>query len=277
MIREKQILSLDEIKELELEILVEFSSICEKHSLSYSLAYGTMLGAIRHKGFIPWDDDIDVMMPRPDYMRLLDICAKELVCTKYKIASMHNNPEYFSPLAKMYNRETVLYQGYGQDEGKPTGVYIDIFILDGLPNEAPEEFYRKAQEYRNQWGRSVRKLFAKHRSRNIFTDIGGSILALPYRLKGYKFFRDQYDSHCSQFTYDTSEEISVVIYGEGLKKEAMSKDEMRKRSKVFFEGKEYYAVKDPEAYLRRMYGNYMELPPLEQRMNKHPNKAYKLI
>ena len=104
-IKFKNEINLEQIKKIELDILVEFHKICEINNLRYSLSCGTLLGAIRHKGFIPWDDDIDVMMPRDDYEKLMNIYSSNYKNSKYSIINHHNNNSYFYPIAKMYNNE----------------------------------------------------------------------------------------------------------------------------------------------------------------------------
>ncbi len=269
---QKKILTLKEIQEIELQVLLRFKDICEKYNLRYSLAYGTLLGAIRHKGFIPWDDDIDVMMPRPDYLKFVAVFDEECKNEKYGLVSMHNSHEYFAPLAKMFDDSTQVIQQYGQIEKTPYGVYIDIFIVDGLPLEREELLYKRAEKIRFKWGMANRKLF-KRKSRNFLTFCGGVALSLIYKMHGYIKYRDEYDALASSTDFETSDSVAVIIYGEGLKKEKMSVAEFEDLSEVEFEGHLFKTVRTPRDYLDKMYGDYMKLPPIENQVSKHSSYA----
>ena len=121
----REICNLSEIKKIELDILRAFRSFCEKNSLRYFLAYGTLLGAVRHGGFIPWDDDIDVAMPRTDYERFL----KEFRDERYEVYDL-SKKGYFYPFAKLCDTTTVLIEEMSVKNS--IGVYIDIFPMDGI-------------------------------------------------------------------------------------------------------------------------------------------------
>ena len=103
----KKILELEDIKRISLEGLIELKNVCEKYHLKYYLCYGTLLGAVRHKGFIPWDDDIDIVMPRKDYDKLLELSA-EIESEKWKLLSSKNNKKFLFVFSKFCNKQTIL-------------------------------------------------------------------------------------------------------------------------------------------------------------------------
>lgn len=265
-------LELWEVKEIELNILNEFHSICIENNLRYSLAYGTLLGAVRHKGFIPWDDDIDVMMPRPDFMKLVSIFDSKCKDPNLSLISMYNNDRYFAPLAKIHDKRTRVFQKYGQNEKEHFGVYIDVFVIDGLPETGEMEFYSFANKLREKWGFSCRKIFALHKSRNLLRDIAGSIYSLIYKIRGYRFYRDMYDSFCRSFEFESADNVAVIEFGEGLEKEKMKKEEIESFSELQFEGSLFHVIPNYEQYLVRMYGDYMQLPPENERISKHGSR-----
>lgn len=117
-----------ELKRIELDILKYIKTQCEKYNLRYYLAYGTLLGAVRHKGFIPWDDDIDIHMPREDYDKLIELEYNN-PDSKYKLLSPKYNKDYYYSFAKMVDNETILEET-GLKQIKELGVYVDIFPLD---------------------------------------------------------------------------------------------------------------------------------------------------
>lgn len=125
-------LSSEEIKQIELNLLLKLDEICKKYKLRYYLCGGTLLGAVRHKGFIPWDDDIDVLMPREDFEKLLRLEKAE---TRYggKDCFLKSGNSIY-PFIKLINTNTVLKEKYLSEEFT-TGIWIDIFPLDGMPDD----------------------------------------------------------------------------------------------------------------------------------------------
>ena len=134
----KKELSKEEIKNIQMEILKSIHLFCVEHNLRYSLAYGTLLGAIRHKGYIPWDDDVDIMMPRPDYERFIKEYSNYE--SKYTVQTHINDPSYFLAFAKVYDNRTELVIFPTK-----TGVFVDVFPIDGLPDseEETQRYYER--------------------------------------------------------------------------------------------------------------------------------------
>ena len=132
-------LSKEECKKISLNILLDVTKFCDEHDITYFLACGTLLGAIRHKGFIPWDDDVDIMMPRPDYNIFIDTYTSDT----YKVLKPCEGLLYY---AKVYDTNTIKYEkGTDYKKNKPYGVDIDVFPLDGIVNDSKiiEKLYRK--------------------------------------------------------------------------------------------------------------------------------------
>ncbi len=132
-----------EIKEIELKILIEFDRLCKENNLTYYLAFGTLLGAARHGGFIPWDDDIDVMMPRDDYERLLVGFNEWSQSDCYEL-KVYSDGYSIYPFAKMVNNRTVVTENFTRCEFK-IGVWMDIFPLDNV-NKDDRELFKKEKE-----------------------------------------------------------------------------------------------------------------------------------
>lgn len=265
---------IDDIKEkqkIAYDILDYFASFCDNNELEYRLAYGTLLGAIRHKGFIPWDDDVDVMMTRGEYNKLVSL-MKHQEHPYYKFLSMQTNKNYFAPLAKMYDDRTSLIQEYGQEEPTPYGVYIDIFIVDNLPDneQEAENYYKKSVTLRLLWGMSIRQFSSKTKKvSSRFFRIPVMILC---KLVGYKKWLRLYDNYASKY-YGNTRHAGIVLMGEGLKKEYHEIDMYHDYSLKEFNGRLYKCPKECDAYLTSMYGDYMTLPPVESR-KVHLNRAF---
>ena len=135
---ERKKLEIEEIKHIEVDILKHVVKICNRHKLRYFLAYGTLLGAVRHQGFIPWDDDIDICMPRPDYDKFIEIWQKEKTLNEslnfgLLFPSPGNN--YFYEFAKVTATDTVCEVNLPILDIKGLGIWIDIFPLDGMPTK----------------------------------------------------------------------------------------------------------------------------------------------
>mgnify|MGYP002531553646 CR=1 FL=1 len=153
----KKQLSLDEIKEVELQILIEFRRICNELGLRYYLSGGTLLGAIRHKGFIPWDDDIDLAMPRSDFNKLIEF-SRSYQNDTYKFLFFSQTGTLL-PYAKFVNIKTHIDAKYAEDEMQQH-LWLDIMPMDGLPEDLNEvaRIYKKAEYYRKIIGLCNAKL-----------------------------------------------------------------------------------------------------------------------
>lgn len=264
--------NLKERQKIALDVLLFFKAFCQENDIHFFLAYGTLLGAVRHKGFIPWDDDVDVMMTRTEYNKLLSNIGK-MNHPYYKMISMHNDNRYFAPLAKLYDDRTLLKQEYGQDERVDYGIYIDLFIIDALPDDynLAEKQYKRAEKERYLWGICTRKLSA--RSSSWIKHIARVPVALCLKAIGYRHFLKKYEKIAIEYNDKGTSHSGIIIYGEGLKKEYFSNELFNDPSCVTFEGVSFAAPSDVDYYLKQMYGAYMQIPPEEDR-KIHPSKAY---
>ena len=139
----KKEISLEEQRDIQKELLKELKEICDNNNIIYFLGGGTLLGAIRHKGYIPWDDDVDVMMPRKDYEILLEIFDDN--CKEnHKILTYINTEDYYYSFAKIVDTNTILHEGKLRTI-KEMGIYIDIFPIDFLPDDKKktEKIFKK--------------------------------------------------------------------------------------------------------------------------------------
>ncbi len=259
------------------KIFLEFEKVCLKHNLRFYLIAGTLLGAIRHKGFIPWDDDIDVAMPRRDYEKLLQN-AGEWFSDPYELDCRERNNLYPWRFAKVHDISTTCYANRGPNY--IGGVYIDIFPYDGLPDG-------KTRQKLHLWRhRMVDKLFyfsfrdPFKRGRKVSSYlllILQKILSPDYIYNMQKRISTKYDFETSKYITDHD-----CGYRGILKKKALG----NVPAKVIFEGHETYGIADWDYFLTTLYGDYMKLPPLEKRKSHHyivyrdlnlPCKEYQMI
>ena len=138
-------INLEELKKIQFDILKKVAAFCEKNKIKYYLGYGTLLGAVRHKGYIPWDDDIDIIMPRPDYLRFIEIFNKSTPSPELKVLSHYIDKNHPYPFIKLINTKTkqVSHSSIKYD----MGVCIDIFPLDGLPKSIHKSNFLYAKVY----------------------------------------------------------------------------------------------------------------------------------
>lgn len=263
-------LTLREIQLSELEILIEFDKICRENDLRYSLAAGTMLGAVRHKGFIPWDDDIDVMMPRPDYEKLREIFSQKANLDKFALTDDRGEKAEY-PFIKMLNKEVIVDKsGFAEVDH----VWIDIFPLDGFSSDEKKALkaIKKAQLYKKViLVRKYDKLSSYHGRHSKLAFVLGRVYA---KLYGVKRALKNSLKFALKRPYETSEYVGILTWGTYGLGERFLKSECENLTEVEFEGHKFYGVADCDSYLRGLYGDYMQLPPEEKRVSHHI-KVYK--
>lgn len=256
-------IEIEELKKIQLEILDDVAGFCKQHKLKYFLAYGTLLGAIRHNGYIPWDDDIDIHMPRPDYDRFLELYNKEQ--KKNKAIAPELDKKYRIPFAKVYRKGTIIKEFHF----KPGtfGVYIDIFPLDGYGNR--EQAHKCGEMRRYMHVKNSIFLRDMKLSRILRLAITKLIL-LPF---GIRKMIERIISIAKRHNYNHCEQI-FSSYSRLAEKEIFPRSIFDSHRTVTFEGKEYCAPLDCDLYLRTLYGNYMTLPPEEKRQSTHNSQAW---
>ncbi len=266
-------LDLSEIKQIELNILKAYAEFCDKNNFTYFLCGGTLLGAIRHKGFIPWDDDIDVFMPRPDFEKFISFTGFSPITSNYETCFFRDTKNIIPyPFAKVIDMQTKVIEKT-KPEDACMGIWIDVFPIDGFSDNM---FINKLF--------CKRKLFWKRLCFTYSDDISkvtdkkkkiGKILVMPFlKLMGQKRLFSKLEKICRKYDYEKSSNVGCTVWGYKIK-ELMKKTELIPPSKVTFEGTEFAAPCIPEAYLSNIYGDYMQLPPEEKRIN-HEMLAYKL-
>ena len=258
----------NEIREELFQILCDFIDYCDGHGLRYCLCAGTMLGAARHKGFIPWDDDIDVYMPRPDFDRFHELFQTEPVGRQYKLIGI-NAGEGFWPFAKMINTRIAVENPYTTTD---RNLWVDIFPMDGLPEDEKESERILAQSLpcRKKIDRCNAKIGA---GKNKLRAILKIPMILFYKAVGAEHYGKKLDKLARGYDFESSEYIGEIVWSLGAK-ERMKKESFLPFSEVEFHGRLVNAPGEWDAYLRTLYGNYMELPPEEKRI-RHGFLAYK--
>lgn len=256
---QKQITS---VWKTEQEILDVIHSVCMQHGLRYSLAYGTLLGAVRHGGFIPWDDDIDLMMPREDYNKLLQIWD-QAAPEGYLLLNGTTNRDYTNNFTKIVKDHTTFLQ-CPEDRGKTfhKGIFVDIFPGDRI---APGKAGRLLQ----YCACAANLLF----SRGYTSGSGGVtgtmeriLLCVPRRFHGGLCRATERCLSRWNGKVRTPYMFPCTI---GCCKKYYPEHLFENMGTIVFNGRTYQSVSDPDAVLRLEYGDYMQLPPEEQRVWTH--------
>ena len=241
-----------------LEILKEFHDVCERNNLRYWLDSGTLLGAIRHEGFIPWDDDIDVAMPRDDYDRFLEISNKELPKTISVKVFLKENIQSFFYAKLVLNRE---HLGSNGPTAK-TNIFIDVFPMD-IVKKRSVALHRLMRMFiglaydENERGKGLKK------GLKFIISKGVSLLD---RKRIIKYMSSVFNSESNGFLVYGIELHSSLSSGV---KFHIEKDKVLPLEKHLFEHDYYYVPKNYDEYLRKLYGDYMQLPPEEKRVPSH--------
>jgi len=252
---------LRQLQLIQLEILVELDRICAKHNITYSIDGGTLLGAVRHKGFIPWDDDIDVIMLRDEYEKFFEVCKTELDRNSFFLQEHRTDPFYRVGYTRIRRKNTV-YVRAGQEHMKhKTGVLIDIFILDNTPNSYLLKNIHRALCFcfrKTLWSASGKIVSKNFMVRGLYAVL--SLLPANFAFGGFDTLakisnkKQTYLVKHYAMTYPTPK-----VNGFGTPANLMNDF-----TRLEFEGSMFMAVADYEQYLKLLYGDYMTLPPPEK-------------
>lgn len=254
-------LSREECKQIQINILLELDKICRKENLHYYIAYGTLLGAVRHGGFIPWDDDIDICMLRKDYERLLDI-VKGGACDWIAIAD-GDCKGYYLPFAKAVDKNTCTKQ---EDSLLEHGIWVDILPLDGIPAGGlmQKSYLLGALFLRNTLLSGLTDFNTEKTKKDPKRNIK-KILSVFCRLCGgvdkvLKFT----ENYMRKYDYNKTQTVGC-LGTPYITKEVRNLGSVRELTDYAFEGFRFRGVKDYDLYLSMLYNNYMQLPPEDKR------------
>lgn len=266
----KQVTDLKTMQELLRKLLWEFHNICQAHGLVYNLFGGTLLGAVRHQDIIPWDDDIDVTMPRPDYEKFLKI-VREKYADMYEIYA-YPKKNYIYPYGKFCRKDTLLIETKLQEKYGKLALYIDIFPVDGIP-EMPEaalaKRYKRAEKNKKRTAICVQSVTASPCWWKKPFVIVKWLRRAVLNLFGYRYFlKKQIDETC-KYAFEDCEHVGFVSsWGWGVKG-ITKKTEYLRRHLYQFGPYQFWGPEDYHANLSSWYGDYMTPPPENKRMAPH--------
>ena len=262
-------LSADECKNKMFTILIDFVVFCQENNLKYYLGYGTLLGGVRHQDFIPWDDDIDVLMPRADYEKFKKLFEEKYKGSKYQLRSKMNSKVNL-PFEKIMDVTTIVKSKMNDVDDH---LWIDIFPLDGLSSKRENalSILNKARKTRKYYGYASAKIGSGTTRMKAFFKIP---VLIPFHIIGENYFTNKLKKLSNLYSYEESDYIGNIAWSSG-KEDMFLKSDFDDFVEVDFHGAKLHAMKNPDKYLRQIYGDYMKLPPLNDRIN-HCFEAYDL-
>lgn len=258
-------MTLQEIQDLQLEMMQKVHEFCVSKNIRYSLGGGTLLGAIRHKGYIPWDDDIDIMMPRPDYERFIQ--EFQGVDPDLTVQNYYTDISFHREWTRVCNNKTLLVYKFAVG-----GVFVEVFPIDGLPDEMKTQGYLKdLSELRGKFWRTTKKRREAIQENFYISRIKYYIRKIIFPSR--KTIISQLEHLFHSYPFESSKYAGAITGIYGIK-EHMDADVFKKYILVPFENHQFYAIADYDAYLKKHYGDYMQLPPKEQQKSEHGFKVY---
>ncbi len=260
-------INLEELKKIQVKILDNIDKFCKKNKINYWIDCGTLLGAVRHSGYIPWDDDIDIGMLREDYDKFLKLYNNSN--KRYQLNAVELQKDYYFQFGKVVDTNTLLYEP--DENGIKGAVYVDVFVYDNAPDDEAElkkmfdkrDYYNKfriAQLYPELYDKSSFKkkimrfflnLYLKFLPKNYYT---------KKCIKNSKSYMNKETKRVGNFT--------------SAKRMTGDKEIFKSFTNLTFEGKKYPAPVGYKDWLKAFYGDYMKLPPKEKRVSNHKFKAY---
>lgn len=286
MEKNRQEIDVEMLKKIQLEILLDIAKFCEEHHLRYYLGAGTLIGAVRHKGYIPWDDDIDIIMPRPDYIKFINLYNKK-EDMRYTVHSIVNDPQFWRAFAQVFDNKTMMVEDSLNDNYARHPIAVDVFPMDGVPENrlalraialvqkllhvlyySAVMAYRPSKHFSNKDGgltaiKNRVRTGMKYAAITIFGKISAqkTIKLINKIAMHWKFEDEEHVAEYTEMTY-------------GLDRQINKRSDFEDFAIGEFEGYRFRIPIGYDAYLRNLYGNYMQLPPVEKRVSIHSFSGY---
>ena len=261
--------TLRKLQLVQLEMLVEVDRICQKCHIHYNIIAGTLLGAVRHGGYIPWDDDADVALLRPEYERFRTVCETELDTSRFYFQDHRNTPGYRWGYGKLRRKGTLFLREHQEHMPYEQGVFIDIFPLDGVP-----ENYL-CRRWQNFHCFCIRKVMwsevGRIADRSLLLRLWYNLLSrIPLSSVGRHL-----DALAEASNRQPTKLVRILLFPTPNDTYGYARRWYEDSAPIQFEGRQLIGIRDYDGYLVFKFGNYHELPPLEQR-KVHPVSAIKL-
>lgn len=270
-VRYQEVTEVNEIQQMELGIMEYIHEVCQKIGAKYFLAYGSLIGAVRHKGFIPWDDDMDICMLREDYEKLQDYLIAN-PDERYEVMSYKNNLNYVYPFMKVKDNHTYLLEEDVRIDSN-MGIYVDIFPVDGYEDDA--DFKNKMTKLIKKRQLSCYTFKGITNTKSLLNSLIRYISVVIFYFTNTNKYVEQIDGLAKSRAVADYEQIDYLIYKD-MNKPVWKREWLEQVIVGTFEGKKFMIPKHYHEILTSDYGDYMQLPPLEQRVSHHDFKLWKI-
>lgn len=260
-------ISTTQLKGIQLEILIEIDKFCRQNNIRYSLAFGTLLGAIRHKGFIPWDDDIDIMMLREDYNRFISSFSNK----NYKVRYSHIDRQYICPYAKVEDIRTIMEEPTNYPV--EIGVNIDIFPIDNFPNNHEECTKLQRVKHLLNIIHDLKGIKIA-RNRSLGKNIILYLAQLLFKPISQRYITKKIENISQKNNHKNTSWKGCIVPTNNSLKWKLPSELFDNYCDILFEGHYFQSIADTDKYLTANYGDYMKLPPIEKQVTHHVFHAY---
>ena len=271
-IRYQEVTDIREIQQMELGIMEYIHETCQKIGVKYFLAYGSLIGAVRHKGFIPWDDDMDICMLREDYKKLQDYLIAN-PDERYEVMSYKNNLNYVYPFMKVQDNQTYLLEEDVRIDSN-MGIYVDIFPVDGYEDDV--NFKNKMTKLIKKRQLSCYTFKGITNTKSVLNSLIRYISVIIFYFTNTNKYVAQIEELAKSRKVPNYEEVDYLIYKD-MNKPVWRREWLEQVTTGTFEGKEFMIPKNYHEILTSDYGDYMQLPPVEQRVSHHDFKLWKIV
>lgn len=258
----------EDLKAVQLDILDKVAQFCETNGIVYFLGYGTLIGAVRHQGYIPWDDDIDICMPREDYDKFINQFDEGN--SDYGVKALVNEKNIPYPFAKVYNKKTVLEE-FSDAEEISIGVNIDLMPIDNVPSDK----YKRCRQISTicilNKILSI-KLVKVSEKRGQLKNMLLMLLKMFFATFSINFLITRIEKVSRRYNGVKAEYVGDIVFGNS--RTFILKEQLFNTIKCEFEGRKFNIPMGYDEWLTKWYADYMNIPPLEQRVTHHAFIAY---
>ena len=270
-IRYKEVTDISEIQQMELGIMEYIHEVCHKIGVKYFLSYGSLIGAVRHQGFIPWDDDMDICMLRDDYEKLQNYLIAH-PDERYEVMSYKNNVNYVYPFMKIQDNQTYLVEEDVRIDSN-MGIYVDIFPVDGYEDD--QAFKDKMTKIIKKRQLSCYTFKGITNTKSVVNSMIRYISVIIFYFTNTNKYVSQIDELAKSRKVEDYELVDYVVYKD-MNKPVWKREWLEQVEAGSFEGKKFMIPKHYHEVLTSDYGNYMQLPPVEQQVSHHDFKLWKI-